>query len=361
MKFILNEELTLDEATGVSDSGKRWGLADDELYGKLLKNGYSQKEAEKTVNTIIKDEESGNSSDRKYWNQKLNIQGTKSTQNNTQQTDNPNQENKGENTDQQQNQNESPQNQNNNENSNDYEEADPVATTDLQLTNNEVADKLLKVIKHSNDRGFNNFLSGIKGNIKNQDFPFTRLMCDPEFSKALGIREGLKEGVWDNIKATVADSKLGKKFSTLKANISPKTFVNFATVYNAFINKDKDIRDSNYLKDNTGENRAIVFEPNLYKLKDPKKIKYAINVDISAAKAGLSNPELKQKHRARLKNELNNGDVTRVGELKPKDSIQYNQKEKDRMKSTIANLKGMSDQELDRIYTAIGKMKKGAK
>ena len=73
MKFILNEELTLDEATPKTNPWN-WMNTDQKLDAvqKYMKNhsDYSDKEIETTINQLRSDENSGKTSELNYWLQK---------------------------------------------------------------------------------------------------------------------------------------------------------------------------------------------------------------------------------------------------------------------------------------------------
>jgi len=147
------------------------------------------------------------------------------------------------------------------------------------VSNDKVTDNLLSVIKRSNDRGYEAFIQGIKSNINNKDFPFTKLMSKPAFSKALGIMESLEEAnIFSNVADQIKNSKAIKKLSTFKNKVDPKTFSKFATVYNTILDlKD----DANTLIDNP---QSVVYQPSLYKLNNYKDIESAIKIDVSAIK-----------------------------------------------------------------------------
>ena len=321
MKFILNEELTLDEKNGISDSGKKWSLSDDELYAKLQHDSYSQKEAERTVNTILKDEEAGNASDRGYWNKKYNSAKTDSTEDSTEEQ--PKQE-----------QSEETAEQENQQSQSEEQSVQIDDTSNEQWTSSATANKLLTIVKSSNKNGFNNFLKGIKGNISNSEFPFVKLMSNPEFSYALGIKESLEEGIFDN---------LGDKLNKLKVRVSPNTFVNFASVYNAFLDNDKDIKSTNYVNDKD----AIVYKRDLYKLK-PEGIKRAIEYDVAAA--NIDDEELKKNYRERLEDAVSSGNLSKIGKLKAKGDGNQNN-----LKSVVNATKSLSDDDQKALYDALHK------
>ncbi len=200
-----------------------------------------------------------------------------------------------------------------NEDENTSEEEKVTATV-----GNDTMRKLLTVIKSSNDRGYQAFINGIKGNINNPNFPFTKVMMNPAFSRALGIKEELGEadeytnqGLLGNLKDQVTNkiknskvgkatsdvvnhtkdaiknSNLSKKASALKVKTSPKTYARFATVYNTLLDVD-DNTASQYADDK----EAIIYnDPALFRL-SPKDIAYAIKVDMSAMPVAGDNTEV---------------------------------------------------------------------
>lgn len=199
--------------------------------------------------------------------------------------------------------------------------AENVATDNDQIegVTNPVQTKLLNVIKASNDLGYANFIKGIKSNIRNNSFPFTRLMQNPRFSEVLGIRESLDEAnVFSNMANQVKNSKVGqfisdknqalknskvgKSLSTFKAKVDPNTFRKFASVYNAFL--DNDI-DTDYVDD---EN-AIIYDRNLYSNRNFNNIGKAIEIDFGAQQAG------DDEKRAELKAAVKAGKIDQVSSL----------------------------------------------
>jgi len=262
MKFILDEELSLEEAGNNTDSTPYTDKDDVLLYNAIKKAGYSSSAAEATVNKIKQDEASGKTSERGDWVREYGAEKNTSQEQQNTETETVNQQQ-----DAQQNNDEL----DTQEETSDEETSDNIATVNGP-TNSDVANKLLKVVKSSNSSGYESFLNGIKSNIKDNNFPFTKLISNQKFSNALiGIKESIEltEGPLLNA---------GKRFIK---KISPNTFKRFATVYNAFLDNDKDIRATDYVNKS-----KILYMPELYKLPDLKDIERAIDIELSALKSG---------------------------------------------------------------------------
>ena len=336
MKFILSEDLTLEEQALVeaplgrnSQGQKRARARNSEYFSNDLtqeeeialsnyfkSKGYTDSRIEQTLEEI----RTGNK-DAQIWKQALR-NGELATNREEQSSQNK----------EEQAQEEQPQETQGEQQTTQQDNAENVATDNGQIegVTNPVQTKLLNVIKASNDLGYANFLKGIKSNIRNNSFPFTRLMQNPRFSEVLGIRESLDEAnVFSNIAKQVAngiknskasqfvqdkvqaakETDLGKKIktganrlSTFKAKVDPNTFRKFASVYNAFL--DNKI-DTSYVDD---EN-AIIYDKNLYLNRNFNNIGKAIEIDFGAQQAS------DDEKRAELKAAVKAGKIDQVSSL----------------------------------------------
>ena len=347
MKFILNEDLTLEEQELVErkdKNNKSYRKIQYQLHNQQPKNSSKYEltqEQEKALGNYLKskgvpDSRIESTLEAIRAGKKGSEVWAKMAQNNELGID---QDNKQATQDKQSNQNqeeqtqeEQPQETQGEQQATQQDNAENVAADNNQIegVTNPVQTKLLNVIKASNDLGYANFLKGIKSNIRNNSFPFTRLMQNPRFSEVLGIRESLDEAnVFSNIANQVAngvknsrasqfvqdkvqaakETNLGKKIktganrlSTFKAKVDPNTFRKFASVYNAFL--DNKI-DTDYVDDES----AIIYDRNLYSNRNFNNIGKAIEIDFGAQQAS------DDEKRAELKAAVKAGKIDQVSSL----------------------------------------------
>lgn len=325
MKFILDESMTLEEKRLVEEpkgsevykelekySNTPYTDKDDVLLYNAIKNaGYSSATAEATVKKIKQDEASGRHSERDDWILKYGEKSAPQEQQNTETETATQQQNTQQN-----------DTSNTQEETSDEEQSDNIATVNGP-TNSDVANKLLKVVKSSNSSGYESFLNGIKSNIKDNNFPFTKLISNQKFSNALiGIKESIEltEGPLLNA---------GKRFIK---KISPNTFKRFATVYNAFLDNDKDIRATDYVNKS-----KILYMPELYKLPDLKDIERAIDIELSALKSG--DTVVASKRLDDLEKAVKNNTVKKVSSMSGGTSQRSGQSNKEILQKAVEILK----------------------
>lgn len=117
---------------------------------------------------------------------------------------------------------------------------------------------------------------------------------------------GAINDVTNDVKNALGKTKLGRAVTNIKGRVDPKTFSKFGTVYNAFIANNV---DGKYVDDakSVFNDDAIVYDQSLYRLKNLDDIKRAIQIDYDAFKKSD-----KDKH-DELKRAVSQGRVSYTG------------------------------------------------
>ena len=231
MKFILNEELTLDE--------KKLYPSELKSIAQVMKNkGYNNNQITSTIKDI-EDDESGYTA--QHWLDQI--------------------ENSNDNTEQQSQTNE-PEDQ----------EQDDINTLDTDETVEHTVNALKKINSNATDR----FLNAIKGQIKNTNYPFTRLLAKkPAFMDALGITISLNE---DGPFSSLVKGAFNLKDKANKNAQNKDAVIKFIKIYNAFTKNDNDIMNE-YIDD---DNALIYKKDLLSNIKNDWPINKIINIDAAA-------------------------------------------------------------------------------
>lgn len=264
MRFILNEELTLDEKM----------LSTNE-YNTIIKvmrdKGYTDRQISSTLKSLENDED-GHSID--HWLSQANKQQS-SQQTNSEGTQTNDQSN---------NKTTNDQDTDDNLDNNKEEKEQDINTANLDPE----VEKTIDILNSHNKKATEAFLKAIKGQIKNPNYPFTKLLAtkgafiDALFNSKGQSNESLTEAspfgdLANNIKGKIKDSKenRAKKVS----NKDP--VIKFIKIYNAFTKLDNNIANE-YIDSKTP------IEPLIYKgaivsqINNDDPIDKIINIDVAS-------------------------------------------------------------------------------
>ena len=276
MKFILNEELTLDE--------KFYPSEQRDLINIMTQKGYSKQDISDTLEMIDKDE----TQEKQYRDIIQRYNGTKTTSNNDQNQSQSNQQSDSQDSSQ------DSQNDSNEEPNDQQNDQQPVNTKD----------KLVSYFSETEPKAFEEFKKGIGNHINDNNFPFVKLMSMPRFAKAIGVNveESLNEaGPISNLVSKTLGNKIANVMKTNQDKKSSQRWNNakntasiskFVRAYNALLKIDENVANT-YL--NKAKEKSILCDPNLYTI-DAKQIPKALNIDV----AGWTATNIPEKDRKKI-------------------------------------------------------------
>lgn len=279
MKFILNEEPTfskryiLNEDDGPNENGFYMVDDDDSINQKeekairqvMQSKGYAESQIDDTIDAIKKDK---NGHTAQHWLNQVNKQQQSSQQTNSEGTQTNDQSN-----DEQTNDQDTDDNLNNNQ----EEKEQDINTANLDPE----VENTVNILYSHNKEATEAFIKAIKGQIKNPNYPFTKLLTKGAFIDALFSKqnnESLTEAspfgdLANNIKGKIKDSKenRAKKVS----NKDP--VIKFIKIYNAFTKLDNNIANE-YISSND----PLIYKSNiLSQINNDDPIDKIINIDVA--------------------------------------------------------------------------------
>lgn len=254
MKFVLNEELTLDEKM----------LSTDE-YNTIIKvmrdKGYTDRQISSTLKSL-EDDEDGHSID--HWLSQANKQQS------SQQTNSEGIQANDQSNDETTNDQDTDDNLDNDQ----EEKEQDINTANLDPE----VEKTIDILNSHNKEATEAFLKAIKGQIKNPNYPFTNLLANKKaFIDALfgeQNNESLNEA---SPFSDIANSIRNKKDERAKKTTNKDPVIKFIKIYNAFTKLDNNIANE-YIDSND----PLIYKSNiLSQINNDDPIDKIINIDVA--------------------------------------------------------------------------------